>query len=242
MKKIFYFWEKVDWYDIRVLNEREIRAWAWILFLFAIIAFMNAWLLWSFYYIKIVVILFFIDFFIRVLINPKFSPSLIIWRLIVKNQKPEYVWAIQKKFAWWLGLIMVILMIYTLVINHIIWPLNMILCVTCLILLFFESVFWICFWCKMYNLFSKNKAQLCPGWSCKVVKKEDIQKVNIYQILVLILFCIFTYFSFWFISNWNTEKTIENTDNASQNPDCVVPEWAIKIWHKDMRKLHHHCK
>ena len=116
MKEIFNFWEKVDWYDIKVLNDRELRAWAWILFLFVIIAFMNAWILWNFYYIKIVIIIFFIDFFIRVLINPKFSPSLIIWRLIVRNQKPEYVWAIQKKFAWWLGLILAIIMIFTLII------------------------------------------------------------------------------------------------------------------------------
>lgn len=248
MKEIFNFWEKVDWYDIRVLNERELRAWAWILFLFAIISFMNAWLLWNFYYTKIFITIFLIDFVIRVLINPKFSPSLILWKIIVQNQKPEYVWAIQKRFAWWIWLLLAIIIFLRLVIYNIIGPLNMILCVTCLTLLFFESVFWICLWCKIYNLFSKNKAQLCPGWSCEIEKKEKIQNVSIYQIVVLILFFIFTYFSFWFVSSWNTEKNIEsgkNTNNIiikDNDPNCVVPEWAIKIWHKEMWKLHHWCK
>src|SRR5688500_19198821 len=53
--------------------------------------------------VKYVIALFLIDFTIRVFINPKFSPSLIIGRLIVGNQVPEYVGAQQKKFAWVMG-------------------------------------------------------------------------------------------------------------------------------------------
>jgi hypothetical protein len=43
--------------------------------------------------------MFLTDFIIRVFVNPKFSPTLIIGRLIVSNQVPEYVGAPQKKFA-----------------------------------------------------------------------------------------------------------------------------------------------
>ncbi len=49
--------------------------------------------------IKYVITMFLTDFIIRVFVNPKFSPTLIIGRLIVSNQVPEYVGAPQKKFA-----------------------------------------------------------------------------------------------------------------------------------------------
>src|SRR6266545_1009786 len=45
--------------------------------------------------IKYVITIFLTDFIIRVFINPKFSPILIIGRLIVGNQVPEYVGAQQ---------------------------------------------------------------------------------------------------------------------------------------------------
>lgn len=187
MKKHFYFWEKIKEYDVRVLNEREVRAWAWILFFFAMIAFFQACTLWNLYVIQLFVIAFLIDFIIRVLINPKYSPSLTLWRLFVSSQKPEYVWAPQKRFARAIWLILAIIMFFTVVIQGTIWPVNAIICVICLIFLFFESVFGICIWCYVYNLFNKEKAQLCPWWVCEIVKKEPIQKTNRIQILILIL-------------------------------------------------------
>lgn len=50
-----------------------------------------------FYMVKFMITLFFTDFFIRVLINPRFSPSMILGRWLVRNQVPEYVGAAQKK-------------------------------------------------------------------------------------------------------------------------------------------------
>ena len=144
MKNIFSFWEKVKGYDIRVLNEREVRASAWILFTFAIVAFMNSWLIWDFTPTKIFVMAFMLDFFIRIFINPRFSPSLILWRFMVANQKVEYVWAPQKRFAWAIGFILAITMFYLVVLNNIVWPLNLFICLSCLILLWFESFFDFC--------------------------------------------------------------------------------------------------
>jgi hypothetical protein len=37
---------------------------------------------------------------IRVLVSPRYAPTLILGRLIVRNRAPEYVGARQKKFAW----------------------------------------------------------------------------------------------------------------------------------------------
>lgn len=187
MKNHFYFWEKIKEYDVRVLNEREVRAWAGILFFFAMIAFFQACTLWNLYVIQLFVIAFLLDFIIRVLINPKYSPSLTLGRLFISSQKPEYVWAPQKRFARAIWLVLAVIMFRSVVINGAIWPINAIICVICLIFLFFESVFGICVWCKVYNLFNKQKAQLCPGWVCEIVKKEPIQKTNRIQILILIL-------------------------------------------------------
>src|SRR5213596_1829544 len=98
------FGEDVEGYAIPVLNEREIRASAGILFVFMLISLMLILFKGNFLLIKYVIIVFLTDLLIRVFVNPKFSPSLIIGRLIVSRQIPEYVGAAQKKFAWKIGI------------------------------------------------------------------------------------------------------------------------------------------
>jgi len=96
MSKTIQFGENVAGYDVRVLNEREIRASAGIMFLATFISLMLILFKNDFLLIKYVITIFLVDFFIRVFVNPKYSPSLIIGRLIVRNQVPEYVGAPQK--------------------------------------------------------------------------------------------------------------------------------------------------
>ncbi len=83
MKAIFRFGENVDGYNIPVLNEREIRAAAglWFLMLFTSVMFVS--FKENFILFKFSIIAFLLDFIIRVLINPRYSPSLILGRLIV---------------------------------------------------------------------------------------------------------------------------------------------------------------
>jgi len=102
--------EVVKGYQVKVLNENEVRAAAGILFLFAIISFMNSWLMGEFLYTKIFVVAFLIEFLIRVLINPKYAPTLILAKFITKGQKPFYTGALQKKWAW--SLVLAIIMFY----------------------------------------------------------------------------------------------------------------------------------
>src|ERR1043166_1531380 len=104
--KLTKFGENVEGYNIPVLNEREIRASAGILFLAVFFSLMLIIFKNNFVSIKYVITLFLTDFIIRVFINPKFSPTLIFGRLIVGNQVPEYVGAAQKKFAWIIGLML----------------------------------------------------------------------------------------------------------------------------------------
>src|SRR5450755_2710210 len=103
MNKLVKFGEDVEGYNIPVLNEREIRASAGILFLATFFSLMLIIFKNNFLPVKYVITLFLTDFIIRVFVNPKYSPTLIIGRLIVRNQVPEYVGARQKKFAWTIG-------------------------------------------------------------------------------------------------------------------------------------------
>src|SRR5438552_17753588 len=106
MNKLIQFGEHVEGYDIPVLNEREIRASAGILFLATFSSLMRILFRSDFLLIKYVISMFLVDFIIRVFVNPKFSPTLIIGRLIVRNQVREYVGASQKKFAWIIGVVL----------------------------------------------------------------------------------------------------------------------------------------
>jgi hypothetical protein len=191
MSKTIQFGENVEGYNIRVLNEREIRAAAGILFLGTFTALMLIILKNNFLLIKYVITLFLTDFIIRVFINPKFSPTLIIGRLIVRNQVPEYVGARQKKFAWIIGVILSGTMFILMVLMNSYSPITGIICLVCLVFLFFESAFGICLGCKFYPMFFKEKAQYCPGEVCDVKSKQDIQKTSGSQLFIVLAFIAF---------------------------------------------------
>lgn len=159
MNKIIKFGEHVEEYNIPVLNEREIRAAAGILFLIMFISILAAVLKGDFLMIKYAITIFLTDIALRVFINPKFSPSLIIGRLIVRNQVPEYVGAQQKKFAWIIGVVLAAITFIHIVVLNARSPITGIICLICLIFLFFETAFGICLGCKFYSIFYKEKAQ-----------------------------------------------------------------------------------
>lgn len=184
MKK---FGEIVTGYQIPVFNEREVRAAAGILFFFATLSFYNAYLDQNFLFLKMFVIFFFIEFCIRLFINPEYAPAMILGRIFVQNQKPEYTGAPQKYFAWALGLGMATCMGFLLFVFNVTGIVNLIVCSICLILLFSETSFGICIGCKMYEWITKKKPQLCPGNVCEVAFKEKIQEVRKVQVGILIL-------------------------------------------------------
>ncbi len=177
------FGETVPGYTIPVVNEREIRATAGIMFLATFISLMMIINQQNFVPIKYVIIVFLVDFAVRLFYSPKFAPLLIVGRIIVSNQNPEYVGAAQKKFAWAIGLILALTMFVLMVVLNTFSIFTGLSCLVCLILTFFESAFGICIGCKLYGLFNKDKAQYCPGEVCDVKNKQDIQKVSMHQIL-----------------------------------------------------------
>lgn len=185
MNKIFRFGEVVEGYKIPVLNEREIRASAGLLFLAVFLSLMQVLFKQNFLPIKYVISVFLADFLIRVFVNPAYSPTLIIGRLIVRNQAPEYVGAPQKKFAWAIGVVLAATMFLHLVVFNAYSPISGIICLICLIFLFFESAFGICLGCKFYPMFFKEKTQYCPGEVCDAKSRQDIQKTSMAQLLVV---------------------------------------------------------
>lgn len=188
MKKYLQFGEQVDGYDIPVLNEREIRAAAGILFLVIFTAFLLIILKNDFVLAKYAVALFFTDFVIRVFLSPRYSPALIAGRLIVSGQVPEYVGAKQKKIAWTIGVFLSLTMLVFMVIINSYSPVTGIVCLFCMIFLFFESAFGICLACKCYGWIYKDKAQYCPGEVCAVRDRQPIQKISRTQVAVVAIF------------------------------------------------------
>ena len=193
MNKIIQFGEEVEGYNIPVLNEREIRAAAGILFLATFISLMMIMFKNNFVPIKYVITLFLTDFIIRIFINPKYAPTLIIGRLIVRNQNPEYVGAKQKLFAWVIGLVLSTTMFIFMVVVNAFSPITGIVCLICLIFLFFESAFGICLGCIVYKWVYKEKAQYCPGEVCDVKSKQAIQKTSIVQLLIVVGFIAYIF-------------------------------------------------
>jgi len=139
----------------------------------------------SFLMIKYVIIVFLADLLTRVFINPKFSPTLIVARFIVRKQLPEYVGAAPKKFAWTIGIAIASFMFFLLVVLNSYSIITSAGCFICLCFLFFESAFGICLGCIGYNLVYKQKAQYCAGEICRPNSKEEIQKISRAQIFIL---------------------------------------------------------
>ena len=193
------FGENVEGYAIPVLNNREIRATAGIMFLLAFISLILILSNGNFVPVKYVLSVFVVEFFIRLFINPKYAPLLIIGRIIVSNQNPEFVGAEQKKFAWYIGFTISVIMFFLLVILNAYSPITGFACLICLILMFSESAFGICIGCKLYGFLKKDKAQYCPGEICDIKQKYEIQRISTKQravIFTLLLFITLLYFFF----------------------------------------------
>jgi len=196
----FQYGEKVSGYDVLVLNEREARAGASILFLIGLLSLINAVALGHVIVTKVFISFFTLDFLMRV-VQPRYSPSLLLGRVFIQNQRPEYVGAAQKRFAWSIGLLLAIPMFYLLVIDFQPNPIKVLVCILCLSLLFFEAAFSICLGCKIYGVFKKDPVTHCPGGICEIRKKDTIQTFDMPQkvittVVILAFFVgLYTYFT-----------------------------------------------
>lgn len=94
--------QKQDSYGF--VNEREIRIAAGVSLLFALFALFAVLLKSDYDKALYVIAVLWIDFVIKVFVGPKFSPLLAAVRPFVRNSPAQYVGAVQKRFAWGIGL------------------------------------------------------------------------------------------------------------------------------------------
>jgi hypothetical protein len=185
MGGIVKFGEDVEGYRIPVLNEREIRAAAGILFVLMFAAIASAALKGSFVLLKYAIAIFLLDMLFRVLVSPRYAPTLVLGRLAVRNQVPEYVGARQKRFAWIIGVAIASVMFVLVNVMNTYSPISGLLCLVCLVFLFCETALGICIGCKVYALVTREKPELCPGEVCEPGARQEIQRVSAGQIAMI---------------------------------------------------------
>lgn len=111
----------------------------------------------------------------KVVVGIKFSPMSRLANLIVANQAPEWVGAVQKRFAWSIGLALSGTMVLLLYVFEVRGLPNLTICSICLTFMFMESAFGICVGCKIYNYLLKKGIiptpeykPACPGNVCSI--------------------------------------------------------------------------
>ena len=172
------FGESVEGINYKVLNEREVRASAGLLFFTILVTLIAAVFFNKYSPIPYVSGFIMLNFAISVLINPKYAPVNIIAALIVSKQDPIYIGAIQKRFAWSLGLAIsaaAFILSIPLQSDASLFEPVCFLCLICMLLMFIETAFGICIGCQIYFLSIKLKLVKqpevkpnCMGNSCEV--------------------------------------------------------------------------
>ncbi len=185
------YWTYIDWISKKwdkywFVNETQVRIETWLALIFAIFSFISIVFLWYLTIPTYIIWALFFDFLYKVFVEPR---SFVFWKIseiIVSkfwNNKKVFVWAVQKRFAWFIGLILSFLAFYCILIiswtlyskwiavDVYLWfleksipafmavPFNpsIIACILCIVFMFLESVFWYCVWCQIYKkLVEKN--------------------------------------------------------------------------------------
>lgn len=238
---IFQFGERVEGFSIPVLNEREARAGAGILLFPAMIAFLNAFQTGDFTLTRLAIFAFGIDFFLRVVVNPRYAPSLVLGRFMVRKQVPEYTGAAQKRFAWGLGLAIAVVMLVWNIGFNLAGPVAILGCTACIFLLFFETAFGICLGCKIYNAIWPGMAQLCPGGVCDIAARAPITFVKRGQVAMLAAFVAMIALVAPKFAAMEAPTMPGRSVSANGEKDCTVPEFAKLIGHEEKWKQHNGC-
>jgi TRAP-type C4-dicarboxylate transport system permease small subunit len=142
-------------------------------------------------------------------------------------------------------------MLFLVVLNNVIGPINLIVCSMCLLLLFFETAFGICIGCKIYNLLNKEQAQLCPGGVCEI-PTDQIPKLSLIQATILLAFAAAVFAIAQRVYS-TAQKRVGDLPSASEAQPtapvdpaeverCKVPDFAKAMGHEEKWKLHNNCK
>jgi hypothetical protein len=160
-----------------VFNETQVRVAAGLTLALAATAFAYANFAQVFGPIKIVTAFFFVDFSLRVMVGLGASPTGALAGWLTRRQAPQWVSAKPKRFAWTLGLLMSASM--TVITNadiHGLLPRT--ICLTCLTLMWLESVLGLCVGCELYgwlrrrSLIGRDEAiEICADGVCEIDRR-----------------------------------------------------------------------
>jgi hypothetical protein len=175
---IVSFGEESPELGYKTLDERIMRGSAGVMLLIGFIAFVNGFVIKNYPPLPYLSGFLLANFAVGVFINPKFAPTYAVARFMVRKQAPLPIGAIQKKFAWSLGMSMMaaVFGMSLLLVNDASWfdPVCM-LCLVCLLFLYLETAFGICVGCKLYGLALRlglmkppPVAPNCMGDACKI--------------------------------------------------------------------------
>ncbi len=158
-----------------VVNERAVRATAGIMFLVGIFTF--SWIQSTNNYIPLMIVvpLFWVEFFLKTVFDPRYSIFGIVGTWATRRQRPEWVGAAQKRFAWSIGLILASIMLITSVGFQVRGWLPFTICMTCLAFMWMESTLGICAGCAIYSRLLRQGVikmpehrPACPGGACAI--------------------------------------------------------------------------
>ncbi len=172
------FGEYKDGLGFKVVDERVWRGSAGLMLLLGAIASINGFILNNYEVIPYISGFLVVNFFVGIFINPKLSPTVMVSRMVTYNQSPLWIGAVQKRFAWSLGLalsVTIFVLSLRLVDDVTYFEPVCLLCIICLLLLFLESVFGICVGCQLYHgairlkiIKAPEEKPNCMGDSCDV--------------------------------------------------------------------------
>ncbi|PJB33956.1 MAG: hypothetical protein CO108_29600 [Deltaproteobacteria bacterium CG_4_9_14_3_um_filter_63_12] len=178
MMPLFEFGESVPGLPYKTVDERVMRGSAGIMLVLAAIAMVNGFVLQNYIAVTTVSAFLMGNFLIGVGVNLRFAPTIIAAKWMVQGQTPIPIGAVQKRFAWFLGLALstAIFSLSLLLLGDASWFQKVCgLCLGCIALLYLETVFGICVGCKLYplaiwlKLIPEPKVRPnCMGDSCDV--------------------------------------------------------------------------
>ncbi len=157
-----------------VVNERAVRATAGIMFLIGVVTFFAIRSTGNYTPLMIVVPLFWLDFLLKTVFGPHYSIFGVAGRWATRKQRPEWVGAAQKRFAWSIGLALSSVMLVVSVFLHVRGWLPFAICLTCLTFMWMESALGICAGCTIYRWLQRlgvirvpEHQPACPGGACR---------------------------------------------------------------------------
>lgn len=172
----------VDGIGTPVVNERAVRASAGILFLAGFAAWHYSVITGDIRPLQAFGVAFAVEMYLRLFVGTRLTPTLALGTLITRPQRPEWVEARSKQFAWILGFGMALTGCFALGWLGLAPAIAQTICAICLALLFTEAAFGFCLGCVLARRFARERPTLCSGDTCTYTppKRGEPHRVEAY--------------------------------------------------------------